>query len=163
MTANQIWIIFSICLNTTQFMVRIQKIYPPISGTFNADLKTYDKGLLINGQKVPCFAERDGTKIPWGECGADYICESTGAYTTKEKAMAHLTGGAKKVIISAPPKDDSPIYVMGVNHLEYKSEYNIVSNASCTTNCLAPVAKVINDNWGIEEGLMTTVHAMTIN
>lgn len=126
-------------------------------------MKTYDKGLVINGQKVPCFAEREGAKIPWGDCGADYICESTGAYTTKEKAMAHLTGGAKKVVISAPPKDDSPIFVMGVNENEYKSDQHIVSNASCTTNGLAPVAKVLNDCWGIEEGLMTTVHAMTIN
>jgi len=95
--------------------------------------------------------------------GADYICESTGAYTKKEKAIQHLKAGAKKVLISAPPKDDAPLFVMGVNHMDYKKEYDIVSNASCTTNCLAPIVKVINDNWGIAEGLMTTVHAMTIN
>ena len=126
-------------------------------------MKTYDKGLVINGQKVRCFSERDASLIKWGDEGADYICESTGAYTKKEKAQAHLNAGAKKVIISAPPKDDAPIYVMGVNHTEYKSDQHIVSNASCTTNGLAPVVKVINDNWGIAEGLMTTVHAMTIN
>lgn len=109
------------------------------------------------------FGEKEAQNIKWGEVGADYICESTGAYTKKEKAGLHLQGGAKKVIISAPPKDDVPIFVVGVNHEQYKKDMNVVSNASCTTNCLAPVAKVINDNWGIEEGLMTTVHAMTIN
>lgn len=109
------------------------------------------------------FAEKDASLIKWGEAGAEYICESTGVYTKKETASLHLKGGAKKAIISAPPKDDVPIFVMGVNNTDYKSEMNVVSNASCTTNCLAPVAKVINDNWGIAEGLMTTVHATTIN
>ena len=109
------------------------------------------------------FSEKDASAIPWGEAGADYISESTGVYTSKEKAGAHLKGGAKKVIISAPPKDDTPIFVLGVNHDNYKSDMNVVSNASCTTNCLAPVAKVLHDNWEIKEGLMTTVHAVTIN
>lgn len=132
-------------------------------GNFNGELKTYDQGLLVNGQKVRVFGEKDAAAIKWSEVGADYICESTGAYTTKAKASLHLQGGAKKVIISAPPKDDVPIFVFGVNSSEYKSDMAVVSNASCTTNCLAPVAKVLNDNWGISEGLMTTVHAMTIN
>eukprot|EP00347_Sterkiella_histriomuscorum_P014397 403361021 len=137
--------------------------YDSVHGNFPGELKTYDKGLIINGQKVRFFSERDASKLQWGEEGADYICESTGAYTKKEGASLHLKGGAKKVIISAPPKDDVPIYVMGVNHLKYTTDQDVVSNASCTTNGLAPVVKVIHDNWGIEEGLMTTVHAMTIN
>jgi glyceraldehyde 3-phosphate dehydrogenase len=161
MTANLTLTTSFTCLNTIPSMVRSRKLIS--LGTFNGDLKTYDKGLVINGHKVRCFSERDATQIKWGDEGADYICESTGAYTKKEKAQAHLQAGAKKVIISAPPKDDAPIYVMGVNHTEYKSDQNIVSNASCTTNGLAPVVKVIHDNWGIAEGLMTTVHAMTIN
>lgn len=109
------------------------------------------------------FNEKDPVNIKWGEAGADYICESTGVFLDKAKGELHLKGGAKKVVLSAPPKDDAPIFVMGVNHNEYKKELNVVSNASCTTNCLAPIAKVINDNWGIAEGLMTTVHAVTIN
>merc|ERR1712113_1021720 len=96
-----------------------------------------------------------------GACGAEYVCESTGVFTAKEKAELHIKGGAKKVIISAPPKDAVPIYVMGVNHKEYKTSDTVVSNASCTTNCLAPLTKVVHDNWGIDEGLMTTVHAVT--
>lgn len=132
-------------------------------GTFEGDMKTYDQGLVINGQKIRCFSSREPENIHWGEAGADYICESTGAYTKKEKAVAHIKQGAKKVLISAPPKDDMPIYVMGVNHQEYTADQTIVSNASCTTNGLAPVVKVLHDNWGIEQGLMTTVHAMTIN
>jgi len=117
----------------------------------------------VNGHKVRLFNEKDPSAIKWGDAGADYICESTGVFISKDKASAHLKGGAKKVIISAPPKDDVPIYVMGVNHNEYKSNVVVASNASCTTNCLAPIAKVLNDNWGIAEGLMTTVHAVTIN
>jgi glyceraldehyde 3-phosphate dehydrogenase len=105
----------------------------------------------------------DPSKVEWGNFGADYICESSGAFLTKDKAQAHLKKGAKKVILSAPPKDDTPILVMGVNSDSYVSSMNVVSNASCTTNCLAPVAKVLNDNYIIEEGLMTTIHAVTIN
>merc|ERR1712050_29110 len=99
--------------------------------------------------------------IPWGTCGANYVCESTGVFTAKEKAELHIKGGCKRVIISAPPKDAVPIYVVGVNHNEYKTSDTVVSNASCTTNCLAPLTKVIHDKFGLVEGLMTTVHAMT--
>merc|ERR1712078_56221 len=107
------------------------------------------------------FHEKDPASIPWGTAGANYVCESTGVFTAQEKAELHIKGGAKKVIISAPPKDAVPIYVMGVNHTEYKTTDTVVSNASCTTNCLAPLTKVIHDKFGIVEGLMTTVHAMT--
>merc|ERR1719359_931472 len=107
------------------------------------------------------FHEKDPTAIGWGACGAHFICESTGVFTEKAKAELHIKGGAKKVIISAPPKDSVPIYVMGVNHEKYSASENVVSNASCTTNCLAPLSKVVHDNFGIVEGLMTTVHAMT--
>lgn len=120
-------------------------------------------GIEVNGHKIKVFHETDPSKIGWGDVGADYICESTGVFLTKEKAENHIKGGAKKIVLSAPPKDDTPILVVGVNHNEYKKECNVVSNASCTTNCLAPVAKVLHDNWEIKEGLMTTVHAVTIN
>lgn len=132
-------------------------------GRFQGDIKKVDGGIEVNGHKVRVFAEKDASQIKWSDAGADYICESTGVYTKKDNAALHLKGGAKKAIISAPPKDDVPIFVVGVNHHEYTSDMNVVSNASCTTNCLAPVAKVIHDNWGIAEGLMTTVHAVTIN
>merc|ERR1712227_407318 len=117
--------------------------------------------LVVNGVEVQIFHEKDPASIPWGAAGAEFICESTGVFTEKPKAELHIKGGAKKVVISAPPKDAVPIYVMGVNHTEYKTSDTVVSNASCTTNCLAPLAKVVNDNFGIVEGLMTTVHAMT--
>jgi len=117
----------------------------------------------VNGQFVALTHETDPTKIGWNKNGADIICESTGVFTSTATAGAHITGGAKKAIISCPPKDDAPIFVMGVNDHLYNSDMTVVSNASCTTNCLAPVAKVLNDTWGIEEGLMTTVHAVTIN
>merc|ERR1712182_115503 len=125
---------------------------------------TVEKGqvcLIVDGKTVTIFAEKDPASIPWGKAGADYVCESTGVFCDKPKASLHLGGGCKKVIISAPPKDDVPMFVCGVNHTEYKSDLQVVSNASCTTNCLAPLAKVINDKYGIVEGLMTTVHAMT--
>jgi glyceraldehyde 3-phosphate dehydrogenase len=117
--------------------------------------------LIVNGCAVQVFHEKDPAAIGWGATGADYVCESTGIFTAKEKAELHIKGGAKKVIISAPPKDSVPIYVVGVNHKDYKTSDTVVSNASCTTNCLAPTSKVVNDNFGILEGLMTTVHAMT--
>jgi len=117
--------------------------------------------LVVNGIDVAIFHEKDPASIPWGASGSEYVCESTGVFTAKEKAEQHIKGGAKKVIISAPPKDAVPIYVVGVNHTEYKSSDTVVSNASCTTNCLAPLVKVVDQKFGIVEGLMTTVHAMT--
>merc|ERR1711933_296261 len=117
--------------------------------------------LVVDGVEVMIAHEKDPAAIGWGAAGAEYICESTGVFTAKEKAELHIKGGAKKVIISAPPKDAVPIYVVGVNHKDYKSTWAVVSNASCTTNCLAPLTKVVNDKFGIKEGLMTTVHAMT--
>ena len=135
--------------------------YDSVHGRYPGTVEAKDGKLIIDGNEIVVFAERDPAQIPWGTVGADYVCESTGCFLDKTKASAHLTGGAKKVIMSAPPKDDTPMFVMGVNNKDYKPEYNIVSNASCTTNCLAPLAKVINDNFGIIEGLMTTVHATT--
>merc|ERR1711992_114616 len=117
--------------------------------------------LVVDGKEVQIFAEKDPASIGWGAVGAEYVSESTGVFTEKQKAELHIKGGAKKVIISAPPKDAVPIYVMGVNHTDYKTDDTVVSNASCTTNCLAPLTKVIHEKYGIVEGLMTTVHAMT--
>jgi len=136
----------------------VHKQYPGTVAGETTDGKDY---LLVNGKKIQVFREKDPASIPWGACGASYVCESTGVFTEQAKAELHIKGGAKKVIISAPPKDAVPIYVMGVNHTEYKTSDTVVSNASCTTNCLAPLAKVIHDKFGIVEGLMTTVHAMT--
>jgi glyceraldehyde 3-phosphate dehydrogenase len=116
--------------------------------------------VIIDGKPIKVFGERDPANIPWGSAGADYVIESTGVFTTIAKAGAHLKGGAKKVVISAPSAD-APMFVMGVNNEEYQPSMDIVSNASCTTNCLAPLAKVINDEFGLKEGLMTTVHAVT--
>merc|ERR1712048_6976 len=136
-----------------------------VHGRFKGIIESKKEGgkdfLLVDGVKIRVFHEKDPASIPWGSCGADFVCESTGVFTAKEKAELHIKGGAKKVIISAPPKDSVPIYVVGVNHSEYKKEDTVVSNASCTTNCLAPLAKVIHDKFGIVEGLMSTVHATT--
>jgi len=117
--------------------------------------------LVVNGQDIRVYHEKDPTAIGWGASGADYVCESTGIFTEQAKAELHIKGGCKKVIISAPPKDAVPIYVVGVNHKDYKASDTVVSNASCTTNCLAPLSKVVHEKYGIVEGLMTTVHAMT--
>merc|ERR1712160_209700 len=114
----------------------------------------------VHGRFVAVTNEKNPGDITWGKNGADFICESTGVFTKADTAGLHLNGGAKKAIISCPAGDASPMFVMGVNHDKYESHMNVVSNASCTTNCLAPVAKVLNDNWGIAEGLMTTVHAV---
>jgi len=136
----------------------VHKRFPGSIATKAADGKEF---LVVNGAEIQVFHEKDPTAIPWGASGADFVCESTGIFTAKEKAELHLKGGAKTVIISAPPKDAVPIYVMGVNNTEYKTTDTVVSNASCTTNCLAPLTKVVHEKFGIVEGLMTTVHAMT--
>ncbi|XP_055549684.1 glyceraldehyde-3-phosphate dehydrogenase 2 [Wyeomyia smithii] len=141
------------------YMVYLFK-YDSTHGRFKGDVSAQDGMLVVNGQKIQVFQERDPKAIPWGKAGAEYIVESTGVFTTIDKASAHLEGGAKKVIISAPSAD-APMFVVGVNLEAYETSMKVVSNASCTTNCLAPLAKVINDNFGILEGLMTTVHATT--
>ena len=134
--------------------------YDSTHGKYKGEVKEEGGLLVVNGRRIQVFQERNPADIPWSKAGAEYIVESTGVFTTIEKAKAHLQGGAKKVIISAPSAD-APMYVMGVNHEKYDPSQNVISNASCTTNCLAPLAKVINDNFGIEHGLMTTVHAIT--
>ncbi|KZZ87982.1 Glyceraldehyde/Erythrose phosphate dehydrogenase family [Ascosphaera apis ARSEF 7405] len=134
--------------------------YDSAHGRFNGSVTSDDNGLTVNGKKVAFSQERDPANIPWAASGAEYIIESTGVFTTKDKAAAHLKAGAKKVIISAPSAD-APMFVVGVNLEKYTSDIDILSNASCTTNCLAPLAKVINDEFGIVEGLMTTVHSYT--
>ncbi|XP_062505210.1 glyceraldehyde-3-phosphate dehydrogenase-like [Corticium candelabrum] len=135
--------------------------YDSTHGRFKGEVKSDGGKLIINGQSIAVYAVKNPAEIPWKECGADFVVESTGVFTTIEKAKAHITGGAKKVVISAPSAD-APMFVMGVNEDKYdKNTMDIVSNASCTTNCLAPLAKIINDTFGIEEGLMTTVHAYT--
>lgn len=129
-------------------------------GIFQGDVSAKDGKLVVNGKAITVFTERDPAQIPWGQAGAHYVVESTGVFTTTDKASAHIKGGAKKVIISAPSAD-APMYVVGVNIDAYDPKVEVVSNASCTTNCLAPLAKVINDKFGLVEGLMTTVHATT--
>merc|ERR1712176_1460606 len=131
--------------------------YDSVHKTFPGTIAAKEEG----GKEFLVVHEKDPAAIGWGSVGADYVCESTGVFTAQEKAELHIKGGAKKVIISAPPKDSVPIYVVGVNHKEYKKTDTVVSNASCTTNCLAPLAKVVNDKFGIVEGLMTTVHSLT--
>jgi len=134
--------------------------YDSTHGQFKGDIKATEDGLIVNGKTVKFYQKKDPSEIPWSETGAYYIVESTGVFTTTEKAKAHLKGGAKKVVISAPSAD-APMYVMGVNEKTYKPDVEVISNASCTTNCLAPLAKVINDEFGIVEGLMTTIHSYT--
>jgi glyceraldehyde 3-phosphate dehydrogenase len=141
------------------YMVYMFK-YDSTHGRFKGDITVEGDKLKINGKLIHVFGERDPTAIQWGSAGAEYVVESTGVFTTTEKASAHFSGGAKKVIISAPSAD-APMFVMGVNEKSYSSDMKVVSNASCTTNCLAPLAKVVHDNFGILEGLMTTVHATT--
>jgi glyceraldehyde 3-phosphate dehydrogenase len=135
-------------------------IYDTVHGKFEGTVESKDGKLVVNGKEIAVFAEKDPANIAWGACGAEYVVESTGVFTTTEKASAHIKGGAKKVVVSAP-SNDAPMFVMGVNQDKYTKDMTVVSNASCTTNCLAPLAKVINDNFGIVEGLMTTVHAAT--
>jgi glyceraldehyde 3-phosphate dehydrogenase len=142
-----------------EYMVYMFK-YDSVHGRFKGSVEAKDGKLYIEGKPVTVFAERDPANIKWGEAGADYVVESTGVFTTIDKASAHLKGGAKKVIISAPSAD-APMFVCGVNLDKYDPKYTVISNASCTTNCLAPLAKVVHDKFGILEGLMTTVHATT--
>lgn len=144
---------------TVDYMVYMLK-YDSVHGRFNGEVSVHGDKLSVNGKLIDIYNKMDPSEISWAESNAEYIVESSGAFTTMDKASAHFNGGAKKVIISAPSKD-APMFVMGVNHKEYKNDMNIVSNASCTTNCLAPLAKVIHDNFGIIEGLMTTVHSTT--
>ena len=144
---------------TADYMAYMTK-FDTVHGRFPETVEEKNGNLVVNGKEIKVFNEMEPKNIPWGELGVDYVLECSGVFTTIEKASAHLEGGAKKVIISAPSKD-APMFVMGVNNTEYKPEMTVVSNASCTTNCLAPLAKVINDNFGIKDGLMTTVHATT--
>jgi len=134
--------------------------YDSVHGRFKGEVAVDGKDLIVNGQRIRLTAEKDPSNLKWGEVGAEVVIESTGIFLTKEGAQKHLDAGAKKVIMSAPSKDDTPMFVYGVNHASYAGQA-IISNASCTTNCLAPVAKVLNDKWGIKRGLMTTVHAAT--
>ena len=134
--------------------------YDTMHGQFKGTIEVKDGNLVVNGQSIRVTAEKDPANLKWNEVGAEYVVESTGLFLTKEKAEAHIKAGAKRVVMSAPSKDDTPMFVMGVNNDTYKGEA-IISNASCTTNCLAPIAKVLNDKFGMGEGLMTTVHSTT--
>jgi glyceraldehyde 3-phosphate dehydrogenase len=135
--------------------------YDSTHGTFQGDISVNDGNLVVNGKKIRVTAEKDPANLKWNEIGVHTVVESTGLFLDKEKAGLHLNAGAKRVVLSAPAKDDTPTFVMGVNHDKFDPSMQIISNASCTTNCLAPLAKVLHDKWGIAEGLMTTVHAVT--
>ena len=135
--------------------------YDTVHGGFKGTVEVKNGHLVVNGHTIRVTAEKDPANLKWGEVGAEYVIESTGLFLSRDKAEAHLKAGAKRVILSAPSKDETPMFVYGVNHKSYKKEMDMISNASCTTNCLAPVTKVLNDNFGIVEGLMTTVHATT--
>ncbi len=159
MTRDDIEIVAINDLIDVDYMVYMLK-YDTMHGRFNGTAEAKDGKLVVNGQAIRVTAEKDPANLKWDEVGAEYVVESTGLFLTKEKAEAHLKAGAKRVVMSAPSKDDTPMFVMGVNNQKYAGEA-IVSNASCTTNCLAPLTKVINDKFGVIEGLMTTVHATT--
>ena len=136
--------------------------YDSVFGRFPGQVEERENGICINGHEIPVYSESDVRNIPWDRCGAEYIVEFTGQFNTTELASGHLVHGAKKVVLTAPAKDTAtPTYVIGVNHTSYDPKYNVVSNASCTTNCLAPLAKIIHDNFGIEQGLMSTIHSAT--
>ena len=140
------------------YMIKYDSVFRQFIGTVERE----DQNLIVNGHRIRVFSEADAAMIPWESCGAEYVIESTGAYNNTEKASRHFKGGAKKVIITAPAKDEAtPTFVMGVNHKNYTSDMQFVSNASCTTNCLAPIAKVLHENFGIKDGLMTTIHSVT--
>ena len=134
--------------------------YDTMHGQFEGEISYTDDSITVNGMTIQVYAKMNPAEIPWGEIGAEYVVESTGLFTATEKASAHLQAGAKKVVISAP-SSDAPMFVMGVNNTSYDPSMDVVSNASCTTNCLAPIAKVLHENWGITDGLMTTVHSAT--
>ena len=133
--------------------------YDTMHGQFDGTIEYTDDAIIVNGKTVKFFACMDPKDIPWGEVGAEYVVESTGMFLTKEKAQAHIDAGAKKVVMSAPSKDDTPMFVMGVNHETYDSSMNFVSNASCTTNCIIPIIKLLDDAYGIESGTVTTIHS----
>ena len=135
--------------------------YDTIHGQFKGEISYDENSITVNGKKVLFFAEKDPANIPWGKVGVEYVVDATGIFHSKEKAQAHIDAGAKKVVFSGPSKDDTPMFVMGVNHNTYTKDMTFVSNASCTTNCLAPIAKVLHDKFGIVNGLMTTVHSTT--
>ena len=135
--------------------------YDTTHGKFKGSVSTEGNNLVVNGNKIRITSEKEPSNLKWAEINAEYIVESTGLFLTKESTQGHINSGGKKVIITAPSKDNTPMFVMGVNHSSYTSDVNFVSNASCTTNCLAPIAKVLNDNFGIISGLMTTIHAAT--
>ncbi len=145
---------------TPDYMAYMLK-YDTMHGQFTGSIAYDDESITVNGKKIMVYAKFKPEEIPWGELGVEYVVESTGLFLTKEKAQGHLDAGAKKVVMSAPSKDDTPMFVVGVNNTTYTTDMDFVSNASCTTNCLAPIAKVLNDNFGITEGLMTTVHSTT--
>ena len=135
--------------------------YDTMHGQFKGEVSSTDSAIVVNGKQIPVCAERSPSDLPWGKLGAEYVVESTGLFLTQEKAQGHIDAGAKKVVMSAPSKDDTPMFVCGVNLDAYTPDMTFVSNASCTTNCLAPIAKVLHDNFGITDGLMTTVHSTT--
>lgn len=147
-------------LINAEYMAYMMK-YDSVHGRFNGEIRVEGNNLVVNGKTIRITSERDPNNLKWNEVGAEYIVESTGLFLSKDTAQAHIHAGARKVILSAPSKDDTPMFVMGVNHKELTDDVQIFSNASCTTNCLAPLAKVVHDNFGIVEGLMTTVHATT--
>ena len=147
-------------LITPDYMAYMLK-YDTVHGRFDGTVDYTENTLIVNGKSIRVTAEKDPANLKWDEVGAEYVVESTGLFLTKEKAAGHIKAGAKHVVMSAPSKDDTPMFVMGVNHETYTSDMQFVSNASCTTNCLAPIAKVLNDNFGITDGLMTTVHSIT--
>lgn len=145
-------------LDYMEYMVKYDSVFRTFQGTVEHD----GRDLIVNGHRIRVFSQSDAGQIPWSECGAQYIVESTGAFNSQELASLHFQGGAKKVVITAPAKDEmTPTFVMGVNHWNYSADMDVVSNASCTTNCLAPLTKVIQDNFGIEQALMSTIHAST--
>ena len=161
--AQQVWIGFHAGANSLldQLMTGSKSCKAAVVLSPMLDSQQIDDAIIVNGKEIPISAERNPADLPWGKLGAEYVVESTGLFLTKEKAQGHIDAGAKKVVMSAPYKDDTPMFVCGVNLDAYTPDMTFVSNASCTTNCLAPIAKVLIDNWGITEGLMTTVHSVT--